>query len=122
MQKVDLLFEELFSEVKKKSEKQKQAEAKKSSTTAALAKASGRSHVSETRAAKLQLTKDLVRLKEEMNGPEPAPLTQVAKVMVLCGLPYSQTKKRTIVQTPRQADGSLITVTFQAMLNNVPLP
>lgn len=122
MQKVDLLFEELFTEAQKKAQQKKQAEAKKGSTPSAIAKASSRSHVSENRAAKIQLTKDLARLREEMNGPEPAQLTQVAKVMVLCGLPYRQTQERTIVRTSRQADGSLITVTFQAMLNNVPLP
>ena len=122
MQKVDLLFEELFTEAQKKAQQRKQAEAKKGSTPSAIAKSSSRSHVSENRAAKIQLTKDLARLREEMNGPEPAQLTQVAKVMVLCGLPYRQTQERTIVRTSRQADGSLITVTFQAMLNNVPLP
>lgn len=85
-------------------------------------KATPRSHAAEERAARLQLTKDIVRLKEEMNSPEPPPLTQVAKVMVLCGLPYRQTQERTIVRRSRQADGTMITVTFQAMLSNVPLP
>lgn len=42
--------------------------------------------------------------------------------MVLCGLPYRQTKERTIERRSRQGDGSLITVTFQAMLSSVPLP
>ena len=83
MQKVDLLFEELFTEAQKKAQQKKQADAKKGSTPSAIAKSSSRSHVSENRAAKIQLTKDLARLREEMNGPEPAQLTQVAKVMVL---------------------------------------
>lgn len=83
---------------------------------------SSRNHASEGRTAKLQLTKDLVRVKQEMNGPEPTQLTQVAKAMVLCGLPYRQTKEHTIERRSRQADGSLITVTFQAMLSSVPLP
>lgn len=123
MQKIDLLFSELFTEAQKKVQRKQEAAAKKETKTAAIEKSSSsRSHVLEGRAAKLQLTKDLVRLKEEMNGPEPAQLTQVAKVMVLCGLPYRQTQERTIVRTSRQADGTLITVTFQAMLNNVPLP
>jgi Plasmid encoded RepA protein len=122
MQKVDLLFEELFADAQKNVKRKQLAAAKKDTQTAAVAKTSSRSHVAEGRAAKLQLTKDLARLREEMNGPEPAQLTQVAKVMVLCGLPYRQTQERTIVRTSRQADGSLITVTFQAMLHNVALP
>jgi len=81
-----------------------------------------RNHISEGRTAKLQLAKDLVRIKQELNGPEPTQLTQIAKVMVLCGLPYRQTKERTLVRRSRQADGTLITVTFQAMLSSVPLP
>lgn len=121
MQKVDLLFGELFTEAHKAQQKKKAA-AKKALQAPAPEKSASRSHVAESRASKAQLTKDLSRLREEMNGPEPAQLTQVAKVMVLCGLPYRQTKERTIVRTSRQADGSLITVTFQAMLNNVPLP
>ena len=112
MKKTELLFEDAALEGKSLREK----------GTAAAKKATARSHAAESRAAKLQLTKDLVRLKEELNSPEPAQLTQVAKVMVLCGLPYRQTKDRTIVRKSRQADGSLITVTFQAMLSNVPLP
>ena len=118
MQKIDLLFGELFTEAQKK----QKALTKKAAKAPSGAKPSSRSHLSESRAAKTQLTQDLAKLREEMNGPDPAPLTQVAKVMVLCGLPYRQTKERVIVRTSRQADGSLITVTFQAMLNNVPLP
>jgi len=122
MQKVDLLFSELFTEAQRNVQAKKVAAAERGAKADTVAKSSSRTHALENRAAKLQLTKDLVRLKEEMNGPEPAQLTQVAKVMVLCGLPYRQTQERTIVRTSRQADGTLITVTFQAMLNSVPLP
>lgn len=122
MEKVGFLFEELVAEADKKRQKRETTAAKKAETAQGTGKSSSRSHALEGRAAKLQLTKDLVRLKEELNGPEPAQLTQIAKVMVLCGLPYRQTHERTIVRTSRQADGSLITVTFQAMLNNVPIP
>ena len=119
MQTVDLLFSGSFTGTPKKAQRTTKAGVKKEEDADVP---SSRSHSLENRSAKLQLTKDLVRLKEEMNGPEPAQLTQIAKVMVLCGLPYRQTRERTIIRTSRQADGTLITVTFQAMLHCVPLP
>lgn len=122
MEKVGFLFKELVAEAERKGQQREKTAAKKPLKAQGSDKSPSRSHLVESRSAKLQLTKDLVRLKEEMNGPEPAQLTQIAKVMVLCGLPYRQTQERTIVRKSRQADGSLITVTFQAMLNNVPLP
>lgn len=113
----DFLWADVALKAKAKSEKRKTVP-----TKCVEANSSARNHVSEGRIAKLQLTKDLVRVKQEMDGPEPTQLTQVAKAMVLCGLPYRQTKERTIERRSRQADGSLITVTFQAMLSSVPLP
>ena len=121
MKDEDVQFKKLLLEIQVKPNKRKTS-TKQGIEQAASKTTSTRSHTSENRAAKLQLTKDLARLREEMNGPEPAQLTQVAKIMVLCGLPYRQTEERTIVRTSRQADGTLISVTFQAMLQNVPLP
>lgn len=113
----DFLWADVALQAKAKIEKRKTATTKRGEGNS-----STRNHISEGRIAKLQLTKDLVRVKQEMNGPEPTQLTQVAKAMVLCGLPYRQTKERTIERRSRQGDGSLITVTFQAMLSSVPLP
>jgi len=122
MKKTEFLFEEMMTEARKKIDRRNVAEETKASKPALAGKASARNHTTEGRAAKLQLAKNLAELRQEMNGPEPTQLTQVAKVMVLCGLPYRQTQERTIVRRSRQADGSLITVTFQAMLSSVPLP
>jgi hypothetical protein len=122
MKRIEFLLEEMMTEARNNIDRRKAAAEQKAATPALAGTVSARNHTTEGRAAKLQLTKDLAQLKQEMNGPEPAQLTQVAKVMVLCGLPYRQTQERTVVRRSRQADGSLITVTFQAMLSSVPLP
>ena len=47
---------------------------------------------------------------------------KLAQAMILCTLPYSQTKETHITRRARLGDGSILSVTFSAAIANVPLP
>jgi hypothetical protein len=49
-------------------------------------------------------------------------IIKLAQALILCTLPYRPTKERQIVRTARLSDGSKLTVTFSAALNDVEMP
>jgi|ERR1035437_1055130 hypothetical protein len=65
----------------------------------------------------------IVELREErdsgMLGEE---IIKLAQALILCTLPYRPTKERQIVRTARLSDGSKLTVTFSAALNDIEMP
>lgn len=49
-------------------------------------------------------------------------IMQVAQSLILCGLPYKPTKERQIVRRARLGDGSTVSVTFTAGLEDADMP
>jgi hypothetical protein len=49
-------------------------------------------------------------------------IIKLAQALILCTLPYRPTKERQIVRTARLSDGSKLTVTFSAALNDIEMP
>lgn len=48
-------------------------------------------------------------------------IIQVAQSLILCGLPYRPTNRSKIVRRARLADGSVVSVTFAAVLDGIPM-
>jgi hypothetical protein len=62
-------------------------------------------------------------LREERDsGALGEEIIKLAQALILCTLPYRPTKERQIVRTARLSDGSKLTVTFSAALNNIEMP
>jgi len=49
-------------------------------------------------------------------------IIKLAQALILCTLPYRPTKERQIVRSARLSDGSKLTVTFSAALNDIEMP
>ena len=113
----DFLFAELVQEVKVRQERRAAKPAKPPRTAK-----DGRSHAKEEKAAQRSLTSSLVDARLSLAGSTSPQVVQIAQTLVLCGLPYRKTAERTIVRRSRAADGTTVTVTFQAHRSETPLP
>lgn len=49
-------------------------------------------------------------------------IVQIAQALIFCGMPYRATSEREVTRKSRAADGTIITVVFKAMFQDVPLP
>lgn len=76
----------------------------------------------EDRQAKLHLANTLMELHEQRRDAQWTELIMVAQCLIVCGLPYNNTKDRQIVRKARMADGSHVSVAFTAALPGVDLP
>lgn len=65
----------------------------------------------------------IAELREERDsGTLGEEIIKLAQALILCTLPYRPTKERQIVRTARLSDGSKLTVTFSAALNEIEMP
>jgi hypothetical protein len=83
---------------------------------------SGRDWRAERQRAKTQLAFQLAAVRESLNAAELKEFYQVAQALILVGLPYRPTQERQISKHARVGDGSIVTVTFTAMLKNIEMP
>jgi hypothetical protein len=87
----------------------------------ALSKA--RDYVQEKQAALERAVDRIAELREDRDtGVLGEEIIKLAQALILCTLPYRPTKDRQIVRSARLSDGSKLTVTFTAALNNVEIP
>jgi glycerol-3-phosphate dehydrogenase len=49
-------------------------------------------------------------------------IVQIAQALIFCGMPYRATSEREVTRKSRAADGTIITVVFKALIQDVPLP
>lgn len=112
----DFLFAEIAQDVKKRQE-HRAAKPQGSPATKAA-----RSHAKEEKAAQRALNSSLVDARLALAVTTTPQVVQIAQTLVLCGLPYRKTAERSIVRRSRAADGTTITVTFQAHRSETPLP
>jgi len=113
----DFLFAELANEVEARQERRAAKPAKPPKTAKDC-----RSHAKEEKAAQRSLTSSLVDARLSLAATTSPQVVQIAQTLVLCGLPYRKTDERTIVRRSRAADGTTVTVTFQAHRSETPLP
>ena len=116
----DFLWAEIAQDVKARQER-RAAKPTKPSKPPKTAK-DGRSHAKEEKAAQRSLTASLVDARLSLSATTTPQVVQIAQTLVVCGLPYRKTAERTIVRRSRAADGTTVTVTFQAHRSETPLP
>jgi hypothetical protein len=82
-----------------------------------------RDRAAEKRAARDKQALRLGQLCDDRNtGKLGEEVIKLAQAMILCTLPYSATTDRSITRKARLGDGSTLSVTFSAGMDNVPLP
>jgi hypothetical protein len=82
-----------------------------------------RDYVKEKQLAMEKSVDRIVMLREERDsGVLGEEIIKLAQALILCTLPYRPTKERQIVRTARLSDGSKLTVTFSAALNDIEMP
>lgn len=81
-----------------------------------------RNRKEEDSKAKHRLASTLMELHEQRRDEQWTELIMVAQCLIVCGLPYNNTKERQIVRKARMADGSYVSVAFTAALPGVDLP
>lgn len=89
---------------------------------ASEASAPKRNRKEEDSKAKQRLANTLMELHEQRRDEQWTELIMVAQCLIVCGLPYNNTKERQIVRKARMADGSYVSVAFTAALPGVDLP
>jgi hypothetical protein len=79
-----------------------------------------------TREKQIALEKSVDRIsglrEERDSGVLGEEIIKLAQALILCTLPYRPTKERQIVRAARLSDGSKLTVTFTAALNDIEMP
>src|SRR5271156_4382742 len=82
-----------------------------------------RDRAAEKRAARDKQALRLGQLCDDRNtGKLGEEVIKLAQAMILCTLPYSMTPERSVTRQARLGDGSVLSVTFSAGMENVPLP
>jgi hypothetical protein len=88
-------------------------------------KGTARNYSDEEEDAQLALFSVMADFREQRNSGLSPRLIQIAKSLILCGLPYRSTSNTRIERTAREADGTFIRVTFYALgrdLEGNPIP
>jgi hypothetical protein len=75
-------------------------------------------HLAKTRRAAAFAS---IRTERDANA-EAEDMIQVAQALILCGLPYEKTNETRITKSARLADGSIVSVTFSAVVEGGVMP
>jgi len=82
-----------------------------------------RDYAQERRSAMISTVNRITELKiDRESGLLGTEVIKLAQALILCTLPYRLTPDRQIVRSARLSDGSRLTVTFTAALDEVPMP
>lgn len=83
---------------------------------------SNRNRQDEDYKAKQRLASTLMDLNEQRRDEQWTQLIMVAQCLIVCGLPYNNTKERQVVRKARMGNGSYVSIAFTAALPGVDLP
>jgi hypothetical protein len=112
-----------MTKIAKKAATRKTARKKAPATTATPTPKPKRDHKAEAAKALANRVERIAVLREYRDsGALGEEIMQVAQSLILCGLPYKPTKERQIVRRARLADGSTVSVTFTAGLDDAEMP